>query len=209
MKRTNTILTLSNGRHVDLRNPRASDIDFAAMAEHLAKENRFNGATPNLVYSVGEHSIRAASEALQETGDEELAAYLLMHDGHEFLLKDDTTPKKHALEVEAQESFGVLAGAITGTYDRLTFRIDAAIHEAAGLIWPPSPEMKAAIKHWDRRMFVTEWRDLMRGIPHPDPEAYRGVELLETVIFPWHWPQVREQFLDYCKLWLPSMKGGR
>ncbi len=40
MIRTNCLLTLSNGRHIDLLNPRASDIDFGSISEHLAKENR-------------------------------------------------------------------------------------------------------------------------------------------------------------------------
>jgi hypothetical protein len=41
-----TILTLANGKGVDLLALKPEDIDFAALAEHLGKEARFNGATP-------------------------------------------------------------------------------------------------------------------------------------------------------------------
>ena len=73
-----TVLTLSNGKGLDLLNPRAEDIDFAVIAEHLAKENRYNGATKNRCYSVAEHSVRCAMAALNACGDRRLAAYLLL-----------------------------------------------------------------------------------------------------------------------------------
>ena len=52
-----TILTLANGKGADLLNLRPEDVDFAAFAEHLAKEKRFNGATPGLEYSVADHLV--------------------------------------------------------------------------------------------------------------------------------------------------------
>jgi hypothetical protein len=50
-----TVLTLADGRNIDLLNPQASDfvtLDWAA--EHLATENRYNGATPGICYSVAQ-----------------------------------------------------------------------------------------------------------------------------------------------------------
>lgn len=175
-----TSLTTSKGRMIDLLNPTASDVDFDVIAEHLAKANRYCGATPNLVYSVAEHSCRCADAALKATGDRTLAAYLLCHDMHEAYLGDDTTPKKRALEAIMTE-FGILAPRVQEAFGNLTYGLDVAIHEAAGLAWPyPSQEIRHAVHHWDRVLLATEWRDLMRC----DAPYDFGVEPLLLPIFP-------------------------
>lgn len=180
-----TILTLANGRNIDLLNPTADDYrDLNWAAEHLAKENRYNGATPGVCYSVAQHTCECVVTAYAQTGDEILAAYLSLHDVHEAVLKDDTTPKKRTFAALAEAKFGVLASQVMDAFDDLTNRHDAAIHEAAGLAWPPSPEMKRAIKHYDRIMLVTEWRDLMGGVPLPNAEAYADVAPLQRKIVP-------------------------
>lgn len=190
-----TILTLANRRGINLLGPQPEDIDFAVIAEHLSKENRYNGATPGVCYSVAEHSVRGATAILEETGDRELAAYFLLHDAHEAFLKDDTTPKKRAIATIAHENFGVLAESITEAFDLLTERFDAAIHARAGLHWPPTSERKAGIKYWDLRMFVTEWRDLMGNQPHPDWHRYSGVPAFAEAIVPMNWDDARLMFL--------------
>lgn len=208
-RRTSSILTLSNGRHVDLRSPKAIDIDFFSIAEHLAKEPRYNGATPGRVYSVAEHSVRGAQAILEAHGGERLAGYFLLHDCHEAFLKDDTTPKKRALAAIAEAEFGVLASQIMAAFDRLTDCFDAAVHEAAGLPWPLPPEIAAEIKHWDLRMFVTEWRDLMdaRGISHPEAELFADIAPLAATIIPVSWTDARRSFRQMCGELLPSLKG--
>lgn len=193
-----TILTLANRRGINLLGPTPADIDFAVIAEHLAKENRFNGATPGVCYSVAEHSVRGATAILEETGDRELAGYFLLHDAHEAFLKDDTTPKKRAIAAIAHENFGVLADDIIEAFDLLTDRFDKAIHARAGLQWPPTKERKAGVKYWDLRMFVTEWRDLMGNQPHPDWAKYSGVPKLAEVITPMPWNVARGGFLAMC-----------
>jgi hypothetical protein len=100
-----TILTLANGKGIDLLDPKPEDIDFDAIAQHLAKEKRYNGATPGLEYSVAEHCARGASAILTATGNTTLAAYFLLHDAHEHTLKDDTTPKKRAIAELAPGAF--------------------------------------------------------------------------------------------------------
>jgi 5'-deoxynucleotidase YfbR-like HD superfamily hydrolase len=206
MTRTNCILTLSNGHHVDLLNPRATDIDFNSIAEHLAKENRYNGATPGLTYSVAEHTARGVEAILSAGDDKEVARYFLLHDCPEAFLKDDTTPKKKAIGAVAEAEFGVLAATITGAFDRLTDRFDAVIHEAAGVSWPPPREVAEAVKRWDLRMFVTEWRDLMGGIDHPEWAPYATIEPLDVAIMPWTWTTARRVFLHHCDALLPAMQ---
>jgi hypothetical protein len=201
-----TILTMSNGKGIDLLNPGPEDIDFAVLAEHLAKENRFNGATLNQVYSVAEHCVRGTEAILAETGDRELAAYFLLHDAHEAFLKDDTTPKKMALAMVADHSFGHLAGAILDAFNRLTYRIDVAIHSAADLQFAPRSDLQVKIKAWDLRMFVTEWRDLMGDQQHPDWKPYMAIQPLPAKICPCDWRDARNAFLDDCYDLLPALQ---
>lgn len=197
-----TTLTLANGRLIDLEEPKAADyrpLDFAA--EHLAKENRYNGATPMVVYSVAQHSAEGAREILFATGDRTLAAYFTLHDVKEAVLKDDTTPKKNAIAAIVQKKFGVLAKTFMAEiFDDLEERHDRAIHEAAGLPWPPAPELVASIKRFDKIMLVTEWRDLMAGQPLPNAEAYAGHEPLTRKIKPMRdWQSAADSLLE---LWL-------
>jgi 5'-deoxynucleotidase YfbR-like HD superfamily hydrolase len=180
-----TVLTLANGRNIDLLNPQADDYrDLNWAAEHLAKENRYNGATPGVCYSVAQHTTECCLTAMAQTGDKTLAAYLSLHDVHEAVLKDDTTPKKRTFAALAEYKFGVLANEVMDAFDDLTNRHDKAIHEAAGLPWPPTDEMVRAIKHYDRVMLVTEWRDLMGGYPLPNAQAYADVAPLNRTIVP-------------------------
>jgi uncharacterized protein len=203
-----TILTLANGAGIDLLDPKPEDIDFNVVAEHLAKEKRYNGATRDVEYSVAEHCVRGANAILVETEDATLAAYFLLHDAHEHTIKDDTTPKKRALAELAQQRFGVLAEHVMETFKLLEYRQDVAIHEAAGLAWPPpSPALVSAIKRWDLIMFVTEWRDLMAAAPHPNWKDYQHVTALEDRIGnPWPWQTARSRYLAACYRLLPALK---
>lgn len=201
-----TILTLANGLGIDLLDPKAGDIDFASFAEHLAKEKRYNGATPGQEYSVAEHCVRGVDAILDATGDRLLAAYFSTHDAPEAVLKDDTTPKKRAIAELCEQKFGVLAEHVLGTFDLLTDRHDVAIHEAAGLAWPPPAALIPQIKKWDLIMFVTEWRDLMHGAPHPNWGPYSGIVPLTTEIRPWTWQVARAALLHRWRNLLPNMQ---
>lgn len=202
-----TILTLADGRNIDLLNPQPSDflpLDWAA--EHLAKENRYNGATPGVAYSVASHLCACVDAALAIHGDSKVAAYCALHDVHEALLKDDTTPKKHAIAAVSEARFGVLARQILDVFDELTDRHDRALHEAVGLAWPPSAEMAAAVKHIDRVLLVTEWRDLMGGVPLPNADAYAGVQPLRIVIAPLSWRAAAEGLKRRWAHLLPALQ---
>jgi hypothetical protein len=201
-----TIFMPGNGRGIDLLDPQPDQIDFAMLAEQLAKEARYNGGTPNTFYSVAEHSVRGADVILIETRDATAAAYFVLHDGHEGVLRDETTPKKHAHAELAAAEFGVLAPQILEAYARLTDRHDAAIHAAAGLAWPPPLAIAETVKSVDLKLFVTEWRDLMHGIAHPAWELYQGIEPLPGKIVPMGWRSARYAFLDRCKRLLPALQ---
>lgn len=203
-----TVLTLADGRNLDLLHPTAAEYgDLLWSAEHLAKENRFNGATPGLVYPVAQHLLEGVDAIIEASrGDRDLAAYFSLHDVHEAVLKDDTTPKKRAFAAIAEEKFGVLATHVTAAFDELTDRHDRAIHEAAGLAWPPTPEMAARIKHWDRVLLVTEWRDLMGGVPLPNAEAYADAAPLTRRIVPAAaWQLAAHHLRQMWRAFLPSL----
>lgn len=206
-----TVLTLADGRNVDLLNPQMSDfqpLDWAA--EHLAKENRYNGATPGETYSVAQHLVECARVAFNATHDHELVGYLLLHDVHEALFKDDTTPKKRALASIAEEKFGTLASVVLAAFNELTDRCDRAVHEAAGLAWPPSPWIADGIKHWDRVLLVTEWRDLMGGVPLPNAEAYADVRAAaHTIVAYERWETSRDLLLHMWRKFLPALQPER
>lgn len=204
-----TILTTAALRGIDLLAPTADDYrDLAWVAEHLAKEKRFNGATPECEYSVAEHCARGYDAILKATGDAALAGEFLVHDGPEAALKDDTTPKKCAIAELVEARCGVLAERILACFAELTERHDAALHAAVGLAWPPSPEIAKAVKYWDRVMFVTEWRDLMTGAEHPDWAPYRDLVALPERIEPWRWTVARTAWLRRAAALLPGARAG-
>lgn len=201
-----TILTLKNGKGVDLLNPQIDISDFDSFAEHLAKEKRYNGATPGVEYSVAEHQVRGVDAILAATGDKDLAAYFSLHDCHEGTLKDLTTPLKEALAEIAAERFGVLAPQIVESFKLLEYRHDVAIHHAAGMLWPMPAHFIKEVKRWDLIMFVTEWRDLMLNAPHPNWAPYSGIVPLTELIEPWCWETAKAALLNRWRVLLPAFR---
>jgi hypothetical protein len=188
-------LAMRAGGIVDLLEPTPAMVDFDEIAESLAKICRFGGHTA-LHWSVAQHSVLCAREASPRA-----APYALLHDAHETVLGDLTTPFKNAL-------FWLLAGlpaSIDGEArpDRLTAetlhremrhrfaaledRHLAAIHAAAGLPWPAPPAIAEEVRRLDLRALVTERRDLM--IPGPfswsrDVEAARPFRRVVKPLLP-------------------------
>jgi 5'-deoxynucleotidase YfbR-like HD superfamily hydrolase len=197
-----TILTMCNGRNVDLLKPAVADIDFHVLAEHLAKINRYNGATPGITYSVAEHSVRGCDIILRNHHDGILAAYFLCHDMHEAFLGDDTTPKKRTLAAIGMQSFGMLADQIEQAFQAQVNSFDLVIHQAAGLDWPMRSDLAAAVKRYDTIMLATEWRDLMKC---PPPYDF-GAEPIASEIIPWDWRAACAEFINRCDALLPKLR---
>jgi len=182
-----TILTMANGKGVDLLNVRAEDLDLFTLAEHLAKEKRFNGATPGTEYSVAQHLCIGCDAMMRDGATDLEAGYFLAHDFPEGLFKDDPTPKKRAIAHRISERCGVTAEAVLGVLKAIDVEHEAAVHEAAGLPYPVPDGIERLVKLYDRRMLVTEWRDLMRGIEFPVMREYDGIAPLPDQIKPWRW----------------------
>jgi hypothetical protein len=203
------ILTLADGKPFDVRYPDARTIAIETFAEHIAKEARFNGATPLTVYSVAEHSVLVCDRVLQLTGSRLAAAYGLMHDLKEGGIKDDPTPKKRGIAQEIQAKCGVTAGAILDCLAALEDRHDVAHHAAAGLDWPPPPEIAAAVKRADRELFKTEWVHLMRDpvtgrvFDCPCWDDYADVEPLDINLLCLPFDEAMRLFLVTAQAFLP------
>lgn len=89
---------------------------------------------------------------------EHLRAHGLLHDGHEYILGDDSTPKKNVLAALAPQAADALRD--------LKHRWDLAIWEAAGLK-PPSAEEIVLIRQADHEALAVERRDLLAE-PHDE-----------------------------------------
>jgi hypothetical protein len=200
-----TILTLANGKGIDLLDPKPSDIDWDAYAEHLAKEKRYNGATPDVEYSVAEHICRGVDGIMAQTKNSLLAAYFSTHDVKEAALKDLTTPLKCAMAEIAQERYRIPPEHVIDSFALLEYRHDVAIHAAAGLPWPMTVEIAQQVKRWDLIMFVTEWRDVMQGRPHPNWAPYSGIQALPDKINPWDWRTAKRGLLRRWYALLPTV----
>lgn len=208
MTSRSSLLAVASGRTIDLLQPRPDDYaDFDWVAEHLAKEARYNGATLGVVYSVAEHMARGALAALEFYGDRQLAAYFAVHDVHEAVLKDDPSPKKRALIELSCELFGSSAW-VKAVTDELVRRHDAAIHEAAGLSYPLPDKLQARVAWLDQRMLLTEWRDLMPAADFDMACCYPDLTPLGRKIDPMDWRSAKAMLLEVWREFLPAL-GGR
>lgn len=191
-----TWVQTASGRAFDLLDPKPGQVCPADLAEHLAKAPRFAGATPNVVLSIAQHSVVVADSLPLPA-----RPYGLLHDGHEYVLGDDTRPKLLAL--------AALDPAAAGAIRELRHRADVAIHAAFGLPWPPPADIAAAVKAADARALATEKRDHMAPEP-PVSSGFRWAPLpapFPRIYTAWPWPKAAELFLAALKQYAPKWPG--
>jgi hypothetical protein len=184
--------TLS-GRKFSLTGPDPAAVDFAAdVAPALAKIARFCGHTRGL-YSVAQHCVVGADAMYAEHGGHahlelttpsRLAALFLLHDAHEAYMGDITTPVVAALDhIRCPYS---PHGFFKQVVNDLKHRLDAAIHQAAGVDLPTADESRI-IRDWDTRMMIAE-RNALMGKPPEDWGASVEVEpspVDKSALWPW------------------------
>jgi hypothetical protein len=176
----------ATGADVSLRNPKPSEVSAQAIADSLAKINRFNGHTAR-PYSVAQHSLLVADLLQREYGITQPAPRLaaLLHDAHEAYTGDLSTPAKACVgyqwgefecpwEQRVLSRFGVLDTA--REYHSLIKSCDlkALAAERRDLLPPPGPHNQpwpslqgVTIPHWlhlNQGHHATytweDWRDL-------------------------------------------------
>ncbi|WP_062111094.1 hypothetical protein [Aureimonas sp. AU40] len=197
------------------------DALFQDMAHGLATANRFAGQTP-MPYSVAQHCVMGAEAILRETGDVELAAFFLLHDGHEAWLGDWTRPAVEAL-CEIMESDAVEAGVaakvarvfptrVRRGLSLLKRRIDKAVLTAAGFSFPRFEARTPDIEVADIRMLRTE-RDAL--LPRQTElwdarvEAAKPFLLRPARLKCWAWPEAEERYQSALRSFCPLLSPPR
>lgn len=151
--------TLS-GRSITMAKPEAREIDpLLDMPEMLARIPRFNGAVPGGHYSVAQHCVLIADTILDDSGDANAAAVGLLHDAHEIIWGDLTTPAQEGLAEIERELFGDTR--FEQVIREAKRRADEAIFAACGVPWPPPAQLQRTVKIYDIRMLATERRQLL------------------------------------------------
>ncbi|WP_196504029.1 hypothetical protein [Aestuariivirga litoralis] len=177
-----TFSLTSSGRTLSLVNPQPGAILLEDIAHHLARTNRFNGAT-GVPYSVAQHSLvvmRLCEEASQAPAT---CLWGLMHDAHEYVLGDITTPVK-------QLFFPTRAVDELTAFDRAAHDIDRAIAQALGYRMPGIVS-EQCVARMDMVARSTEWRDLM---PTPVPAGWAAPAAF--AIKPMNWSLAEQKFRE-------------
>jgi uncharacterized protein len=154
-----TFSTTYSGLVVDLLDPNPATIHIRDIATHLARTNRFNGATKyHAPYSVAQHSCVVVRLVQQKSNDAKLGLQALLHDAHEYLSGDISTPFQEAIApstIKARQTV-----------------LDIAIHKALGVDYTVAGKDYALLKWADATALSTEWRDMMQTpVPKNWPNA--------------------------------------
>jgi uncharacterized protein len=166
------VVKMRSGRHIDLLSPEqmVSMIDIDDIAYSLSKMMRFNGHTSR-PYSVAEHCLRGVAYSLPQHRLE-----FLLHDATEAYLGDVVGPLKRCGLFEA--------------YRELESRWAGAVAERYGI----AAKMSKEVHETDKRMLVTEERDLM-GRPPASNDSYLPFEgIISNGAAP-HPDEVAERFI--------------
>ena len=144
------------GRVIDLdKHPKHWPIDIADIAHALSSICRWSGHVRNF-FSVAQHSFTMACQIDHKKWPKESMA-LLLHDASEAYLNDVISPLKRRLR----------EGGRPSRYDVLEKKCQEAIAKTFGL--PEDAFGTEQVKHYDMRMLMTEYRDLIP--PLRDPES--------------------------------------
>lgn len=172
--------------------PRAEDIVMADVAHALAQEVRYAGHAP-WPYSVAQHSVYVSLRVeflSRERGDDltytvELSKAALLHDAHEYVLKDIPSPLKQYVHVA--HPLGTMP------YRELERRWDLAITARFNVAAPLNHPL---IKQADLELLATEAKvffpvEFRPREWQPLPEPLQGFSINE-----WEWWQARTGFLS-------------
>lgn len=172
-------MLLSSGYYLDITDPSASPIMLPDLAYGLAAEKRWQGQTieratgEHCEFSVAQHCV----EGLREC-PEELQYSWLMHEIDELPFGDMCGPFKAGLD----------------DYKRKTKFVKRVLQE----LWkvPASDEIEQELKFIDRRMMVTERRDLMASWTGETWDYVQGAEPYSWTLRPWTFHQAAYEFME-------------
>lgn len=188
----------ADGSVMNLADLKVEDIDFRRMANGLSKIARFNGAYDCAAYSVAQHSVMGADALWRETGNQIVAGYFVLHDGHEYIVGDQTRPALKLIGHHVEKMRAGSSAMVEFAVANMKATIDAVIHRAAKL--PPLvefPEYLRLVGDMDDRMLRAEGLALFgpkseRNLPAADMPPPR----LTGSLRPWGAAKAEEAFLD-------------
>ena len=167
------------GFAIDLLDPIPESICLADLAKALANLNRYTGHVG--AYTVAQHSVIVANALRDEGYSAGVQAAGLMHDAHEAIVGDVSSPLKRAMRIELASGL-IREGVIDGAADSaevwtkaldLAARLDP-FHALEVRAWRAvasrfrlPAELPKAVKVADLRALVTEARDLFTSPPRP------------------------------------------
>lgn len=167
-----------SGKMVSLTNPKPEQIDIHDMVYSLCRINRFNGHTKGTPYSVANHSWFAAKQVEKNGGSPKATLAVLLHDAHEYVTGDITTPVANAI-FRIDGPFSSVDRSIKALKDS----VDAAICAKLGL---PNlhKEYSILVSAMDARALQTERRDLLNapGKPEGWDRATEGLPFPDEII---------------------------
>lgn len=172
-----TWMQTRDGHAVDLLRPDLSALTIEEVAHALARISRFSGHTRGEhIYSVAQHSVHVYEHAASLEG--------LLHDAHEAILGDITSPVKAALRA--------LGG--TSALDTLDGGLAAAVRQRFGA----ATSMPRPVKVADLRMLATERRDLLgpEALPWNLRVDGHQVEPYDWHVRPWTIAESEQTFLS-------------
>lgn len=162
------------GHGVNMLDPKVEDVDFKEICFHLAGLNRWSGGASSPV-SVAFHTLICFEEAKADP-DPMIAAFMLAHDAHEYVIGEIPRPSALAIGEIAEEWMpGIGRRLVRNSIHNLKERHDLAIWHAAGLPEPTAAQ-KIRIKHYDNISLITEardfglkmhesWGDILQSVP--------------------------------------------
>lgn len=198
-----TIKQMASGRMVDLARLRVEDIDFVRdVAPALARICRYDGAMECAPFSVAQHSVMMADQAI-DAGDIALAQHCILHDAHEAYLGDVTLPAAELLDaIMDEEETGFADTDEDARHFRVSLiiglaksRIDKPIFAAAGIAGDPGFQ---AVKRMDVRALATEKRHVLAQSQHPWPSiaGIKPFTVRGSDIRPWPVAKAETEWLD-------------
>lgn len=141
MNSANKRYAMASGQLIDIQNISIYDISLEDIAHHLAKIQRFQGASPlGIRYSVGEHSINLANYFLG-LGISSFAKYALLHDASEAYMNDLASPLK----------------AIIPQYKEIEDKVQSLIIKK----YLPNPKGRLAVGRADKSILLNEVQVIM------------------------------------------------
>jgi len=198
-----------DGSAMDLANVCDADIVWTEIANGLSKITRFNGRYPGAAYSVGQHCVMGADALMNETGDQVLAGYFLLHDAHEAFTGDITRPMVQLIEHYHQLAMpaarrSAASSTIRNAIECAKNAIDRVVFRVAGLApIEHMPIYARQVAEMDNRMLIAEaYHFFDKVAPACLPSAELRVPRLTGSLKPWGPVKAEIAYLDRLERYL-------